>query len=256
MTTSSVPGIPCWIDMMSSDTGKSRAFYSQLFGWSAAEAAEEFGGYFMFMFGDVPVAGCMPQMPGENGPDAWTIYLAADDARRAVEVAQAVGSTIVAEPMDIADLGTTAVIIDPSGAPLGIWQANTFPGLINRAEVGAPTWFELHTRAYDTAVGFYRDVFGWDAHTMSDTPDFRYTTLGQAEAASAGIMDASAFPPDADTGWMVYIRVEDTDASVERVLALGGAVVSDPRDTPYGRLAEIADTTGCKTKLMGPNTAS
>ena len=51
------------------------------------------------------------------------------------------------------------------------------------AEPGAPAWFELHTRDYDTSVQFYKDVFGWDAKTMSDTPDFRYTTLGEGDNA-------------------------------------------------------------------------
>ena len=42
-----------------------------------------------------------------------------------------------------------------------------------RNEPGTAGWFELHTRDYDKTVAFYRDVFGWDAHTMSDTDDFR-----------------------------------------------------------------------------------
>jgi predicted enzyme related to lactoylglutathione lyase len=99
-------------------------------------------------------------------------------------------------------------------------------------------------------------VFGWDAHTMSDIPEFRYTTLGQDQAASAGIMDATGLPPGADTGWKVYIQVEDTDATVKQAQSLGGSVVSEPQDSPYGRLAEIADTTGCRIKLMGPNAGS
>jgi predicted enzyme related to lactoylglutathione lyase len=67
-------------------------------------------------------------------------------------------------------------------------------------------------------------------------------------------MDATGLPPGADTGWKVYIQVEDTDASLKLAQSLGGAVVSEPQDSPYGRLAEIADTTGCTIKLMGPNT--
>jgi predicted enzyme related to lactoylglutathione lyase len=242
--------------MMSSDTQKSRAFYTGLFGWTAAEESEEFGGYFMFLRGDMPVAGCMPQPPGYEAPEEWTVYLAADDARKTTEMAEANGCQVLAPPMDVADLGTTAVIVDPAGNRVGIWQTNTFPGIAVRGEVGTESWFECHSRDYDKVVGFYREVFGWDAHTMSDTPEFRYTTLGKNEAARAGMMDASAFPADADTGWKVYIQVEDTDATVKHARTLGGSVVSDPQDSPYGRLAEIADTTGCKIKVMGPNPGS
>ena len=31
-------GAPCWIDLMSSDTDKSRAFYGELLGWTARRA--------------------------------------------------------------------------------------------------------------------------------------------------------------------------------------------------------------------------
>ena len=60
-------------------------------------------------------------------------------------------------------------------------------------EPGTPAWFELHTRAYEQTVAFYRDVFGWDAHAMSDTHEFRYTTLGEGESQLAGIMDDSPY---------------------------------------------------------------
>jgi hypothetical protein len=89
---------------------------------------------------------------------------------------------------------------------------------------------------------------------MSDVPEFRYTTLGENETASAGIMDASSYASTSE--WGVYIQVEDTDASVAKAISLGGTQVQPPRDSPYGRLAEIADATGCRIKLMGPNTES
>jgi uncharacterized protein len=41
-------GAPCWIDLMTSDPHKSRAFYGQLFGWTSEEAGEEYGGYITF----------------------------------------------------------------------------------------------------------------------------------------------------------------------------------------------------------------
>ncbi|MDQ6614274.1 MAG: VOC family protein, partial [Actinomycetota bacterium] len=28
-------GAPCWVDLMTSDTERSRAFYCELFGWTA-----------------------------------------------------------------------------------------------------------------------------------------------------------------------------------------------------------------------------
>ena len=259
MAANEIPaGAPCWIDLLTSDADRARAFYTALFGWEAGEGSPEFGGYFMFLKDGAPVAGGMPTPPGVEAPDQWGIYLNVEDARKTVEVALTRGATRRAEPTDVADLGTSAVIADPGGAQIGLWQTNTFPGIaVSAQQPGAPAWFELFTRDYDTAVAFYKDVLGWDAHTMSDTPQFRYTTLGEGDDARAGIMDASGMVPEGVPGqWSVYIRTDDADATLARVTELGGSVVRPAEDTPYGRLAEAADPTGAQFKLMGPNVSS
>jgi predicted enzyme related to lactoylglutathione lyase len=112
-------------------------------------------------------------------------------------------------------------------------------------------WFELLTRDYDGSVAFYRTVFGWDAHTMSDTAELRYTTLGEGDDALAGIMDGTGnLPGGVPSHWAVYLGVEDTDKAVVRVEELGGTVTSPPLDSPYGRLASVTDPTGAAFHLM------
>ena len=55
-------GAPTWIDLTTSDVAARPRFYPELFGWTAEEPSEEFGGYFMFLPDGQPVAGCMPRM--------------------------------------------------------------------------------------------------------------------------------------------------------------------------------------------------
>ena len=246
-------GAPCWIDLMTSDTTRSRSFYADLFGWTPEAQSDEFGGYFMFTRNGVPVAGGMPAQ-ANSGPDVWSIYLASDDAQKTVERAAAGDAQIYAPPIAIADLGTMAVIADPSGATIGIWQPGTFAGLTALGEAGTASWFELQTRDYDRATGFYRDVFGWDTQTMSDTPDFRYTIDVNGEDQLAGIMDASSTLSDGVAShWSVYFGVDDTDAAVAKAISLGGAVVTAAADSPYGRLAELSDPTGAQFRIIAAN---
>ena len=94
------------------------------------------------------------------------------------------------EPMQVAENGSFAIIGDPGGAGIGAWQPDQVTGFEIWNEPGAPRWFELHLTAYDATVD-YRDVFGWNTNTYSDTPDFRYTTLRSGADDLAGIMDAS-----------------------------------------------------------------
>jgi uncharacterized protein len=245
-------GSPCWVDLWTSDVEGSRKFYAELFGWEAQAPSPEFGGYFMFTRNGVPTAGAMGDMGDMGADNSWKIYLATDDIAKTVEAAENDGAQIVSPPMDVADLGTQAVLVDPTGAQLGTWQPGTFPGFTVLNEHGAPSFFELHTRDHATAVAFYRSVFHWDTDAVGDSDEFRYTTMRDpsGEGELAGIMDASAFLPDGvPAHWSVYWAVDNADATIAKVKALGGSVVADAVDTPYGRLATVADPAGAQFKL-------
>jgi predicted enzyme related to lactoylglutathione lyase len=247
-------GAPCWVDLMSSDTNRSRDFYTQLLGWTAEAPNAEFGGYFNFQKDGVREAGCMASQPGEGPSDVWSVYLATDDAAKTVEVATAKGAQVIAPAMAVGDLGTMAVFLDPTGAAVGVWQPNQFGGFGAYGEPGTPGWFELSTRDYDKAVDFYREVFGLEVQVVSDTADFRYSTLNIGEEQVAGIMDAtSMLPPGAPPHWSVYFAVDDADAALARTTDLGGKVIRPAEDTPYGRLATAQDANGAIFLLVAPN---
>jgi len=236
---------------LTSDPDKSEAFYCSLFGWTAESTGEEYGGYVNFLKDRVRVAGSMKN-DGEAGlPDVWSIYLAVEDAAATTEAAVANGGGVILSAMQVMELGSMAVVSDPGGAAIGMWQSGLHKGFGVMAEPGTPGWFELHTRDYDGAVLFYEKVFGWDTHVASDEPGFRYTTLGQGEGQLAGIMDAGAFLPEGvPAHWAVYFAVADTDATLAQVQALGGSIVQPAETTPYGRLATATDPTGAMFKLV------
>ena len=117
--------------------------------------------------------------------------------------------------MAVADLGTQAVLIDPTGAHLGAWEPGTFPGFTVLGEHGAPSWFELLTRDYAAALDFYRSVFHWDIESVGDSDQFRYSVVKNpdAEGELAGIMDAAAFLPEGvPAHWSIYWEVDDPAA--------------------------------------------
>jgi predicted enzyme related to lactoylglutathione lyase len=95
-------------------------------------------------------------------------------------------------------------------------------------------------------------LFPWDTTAVGDSDEFRYTTIRDpsSEEELAGIMDATAWLPEGvPAHWSIYWQVDDADATVATVKDLGGSLVADAEDTPYGRLATVADPAGAQFKL-------
>lgn len=245
-TRTAVPdGAPIWLDLASSDVAASRAFYGELFGWTSEEPDPELGGYLNFSRGDERVAGCMPAMDGAP-TDVWTAHLATSDVEKTCEQVLAAGGAIYAAAMDVRDLGRLAVVADPSGAAVGLWQPGTHRGLLTLSEPGHAAWFELHTRDHAGSLAFYGEVFGWRSELMADTDEFRYAVAsvdGEEVAGVQQITDGSA------PHWTMAFQVPDVDASQQQAVELGASLVGGPGDSPYGRLAWLTDPTGAALTL-------
>ncbi|MGI8576837.1 MAG: hypothetical protein ACR2KG_02745 [Nocardioidaceae bacterium] len=63
-------------------------------------------------------------------------------------------------------------------------------------------------------------------------------------------MDATAFLPEgAAASWSIYFGVEDTDIAIANAEDLGGSVILPPQHSPFGRLAQVADSSGAPFKI-------
>jgi predicted enzyme related to lactoylglutathione lyase len=247
------PGTPSWVDLGSPDLDASVEFYGALFDWDVPESenAEQTGGYRQAMRSDKPVGGMMPLMQ-EGQPPAWTTYISVDDADAIAAAVKDAGGTVMAEPMEVLDLGTMAIFADPTGAVFGIWQPGTFAGagLVN--EPGAIAWNELNTRDLAGAKEFYGAVFGWtfDDQDMGDAGT--YTTIVLGERPVGGILDMAArgVPEEIPAHWQVYFGVEDTDATIEAAKQAGGGVMLEPVDIPAGRFSILTDPHGASFAVI------
>jgi predicted enzyme related to lactoylglutathione lyase len=251
--TSYRPGTPSWVDHGSPDLDASIEFYGALFDWDVPESenAEQTGGYRQAMKGGKPVSGMMPLMQ-EGQPPAWTTYISVEDADATAAAVRAAGGTVLAEPMDVMDLGRMAIFADPAGAVFGIWQPGTFVGAGVVNEPGALAWNELNTRDPEAAKAFYGDVFGWDFEDNDMGEMGTYISIKLGDAPVGGMLDMAArgVPEEVPAHWQVYFAVDDTDAAVDQAKQGGGSVMVEPIDIPAGRFAILIDPHGASFAVI------
>jgi predicted enzyme related to lactoylglutathione lyase len=249
-TTPFAPGRPCWVDLFTSDPGRSAAFYSAVLGWEVTELGEELGGYTFARAGGEVVAGLMRNTGDSGSPDTWSTYLATADVEATVARATAAGATVLAPPMPLGTLGSTAVVVDPAGAVVGLWEAREHPGFTRYGEPGSVVWDEVHSKSFGASRDFYAAVFGWRYAVTGDSDDFRYLTAEVDGEEVAGIMDSARFLPDeVPSHWAVYFGVDDADAAERTAVEHGATVLMSAEDTPFGRIADLLDPTGAPFKL-------
>jgi predicted enzyme related to lactoylglutathione lyase len=242
-------GTPCWVDVSVDDLPKAIAFYSGLFGWDIEVGPPEAGGYALAHLDGRLAAGIGPKMGDPAAPSAWTTYLATEDADVTADKIKGAGGQLPMPPMDVMEEGRMAIAFDPAGAAFGLWQAGRTNGVAVANEPGSLCWNEQLSADFEGSKAFYRDVFGYEYDDMSGE-GFRYATLKVDGNVVGGI---GGLPPEIPRpGWRAYFAVTDTDAAVARVTELGGTVAQPAADTPFGRMATVADDHGAVFLLITP----
>jgi uncharacterized protein len=255
--TTYAPGIPCWVDLATPDLDGSVDFYGSVLGWDVPESenAEQTGGYRIATSRSKSAAGMMPMMQ-EGQPPAWTTYVSVDDADAAAEKVKGAGGQVLAEPMDVMDLGRMAVFADPAGAVFGVWQPASFTGAEVVNEPGALSWNEVNTRDPDATKAFYGAVFGWGFNDVDMGEAGTYTTLrhpdrGEDEESIGGLLDMRGQVPDeVPPHWLTYFTVDDLDAAIETAKEKGGGPMFGPLELPNGKLAILHDPHGARVGLF------
>jgi predicted enzyme related to lactoylglutathione lyase len=242
-------GTPNWVDLTSPDVATSVDFYQALFGWDVVDTGPETGHYRMCLLHNREAAGLGPAQ-GDQAPPVWTTYLAVDDADKICEAVAANGGTVVMAPMAVADQGRMAIVQDPTGAYLGVWQAESMIGMSIFNEPGAVVWNEQLSRDPDRAREFYGAVFGLTFVQMEGEAYWTFTPPGaQGSVGGLGALQAGV-PDDVPAHWMTYFMVESVDDTVATAEGAGGAVAQPGFDTSFGRMAVLVDPTGAMFSVM------
>lgn len=242
-------GAPGWVDLASSELGEVREFYTGLFGWRWLQRPDNN----IAMIDKTPVAGLLPP-ESDFIPTAWTVYLECGTVRGSCEKVRALGGKVIVPPTATPGDETFLVAEDPTGAIVGLWEAPPH-GRFGRDHAGMLCWAELHTRDGSTADPFYAELFGYRQEQIGQPGDgFDYTVWYVDEQPTVGRFETSlSLPENVPAHWLLYFQVnpdQSTDSAVERVQELGGKLVREPSDSPYGRMAMVQDVVGADFAII------
>ena len=117
---------------------------------------------------------------------------------------------------------------------------------------------------YDVAIAFFVDVLGFSlvedsASTTNDGRPKRWVvvrppnaTTGLLLARADGVVQEAAIGHQVAGRVGFFLRVDDFEATLARLVTARVEIVSPPRDEPYGRVAVFQDLVGNRWDLLGP----
>jgi len=243
-----------WVDLAASDLDAARDFYAGLLGWTYFNDGET--PYWMCMVGEHPVAGMMALTP-EMGdmPPVWSTYVVVEDAQATIDAATAAGGTVFQPPFDIPDGSKIAVIGDPAGAAICLFEGLADNGMKLRDEVGASCWYDCQSRDAAAAIEFYKTVFGWTANTLD--MGMPYTVFSLDGEQTCGIMQMpEEVPAEVPSHWVVNFVVADSDQAASYATANGATITVPPMDTPFGRSVGFLDPWGAPVMVIDRSQAT
>jgi predicted enzyme related to lactoylglutathione lyase len=236
-----------WYDLMTSDVGAARSFYSEVIGWKSTKWNQ--GDYEMWTAGEQPIGGIMP-LPAEakkmGAPPHWLAYIETDDVDATAKKAEKLGGRVYQPPTDIPTVGRYAVLADPQGAAFAVWKPLT-PEADKPHKAGFFSWHELNTTDYQAAWKFYSELFGWkNTSSMDMGPEMgAYWMFGLDTEKSIGGMSNVARQMKMPPHWLYYVTVDDIDATVARIQQKGGKILNGPMDIPGNdKIAQCMDPQG------------
>lgn len=126
----SVPGAIVWFDLTVPQADAVRDFYSAVVGWQAQPV--DMGGYDDFNMlppgSEIPAAGiCYARGVNADLPPQWLLYVVVADLDASLTACEAGGGRVVAGPKDGGDGSRLAVIADPAGAVIALYQVGDPP---------------------------------------------------------------------------------------------------------------------------------
>jgi predicted enzyme related to lactoylglutathione lyase len=228
--TSYPHGTFSWVDLATTDQQGVKPFYERLFGWEYEDMpAGEGVVYTMARLDGQNVGAISPLQEDERAqgiPPHWNSYITVDDVDAVAGRVEELGGRLYVPPFDVLDVGRMAVLADPTGAVVCLWQPRRHIGAGVVNVPGALSWNELATRDPQAAQDFYSALLGWEFSPSEQSAGPPYWMVKNGDRWNAGMRELGAdAPAGVPAHWLVYFAVASAADAVEKASGAGGQVI-------------------------------
>ena len=246
------PGAFCWIELGTTDAAAAGRFYARVFDYGTETVdMGDMGSYTLLRLDGNDLAGAFDLSEEQRQDGArpnWLSFVRVTDVRDTVRRAGELGASVLTDASEVPDVGHIAILKDPTGAALGLFEAGAHSGATpsdNRP--GSFCWNELATRDPESARRFYGELFGWSA----DTSDPVYTMFLNDGRLAGGMLEISEQMGDMAPSWMVYFATADCDETVAAAQREGATVLVPPAEiSDAGRFSVLLDPQGARFAVI------
>jgi len=193
-----------------------------------------------------------------GAPPYWQANVIVQNIDESVAKVKQLGGNVY-HTETVPTVGKLAVIADPQGAVLALFQPDSDMAEHDNTKDGEFSWHELYTTDHVAALEFYKQICGWEKLGELDMgPMGTYLLWGRNGKQLGGMMtmpasmklpDGKPVPPN----WCYYVTTSDLDAALGRAKAKGAKVLNGPMEVPGGqRIVQLMDPQGAAFALVTP----
>ena len=110
------------LELNTTDLDQAKAFYAGLFQWKMEDMDMGAGGTYVIIKPETGPGGGMMKHPVPGAPSSWLAYVDVENVQAATEKAKSLGAQVMKDVTEVPERGWFTVILDPTGAPLALWQ--------------------------------------------------------------------------------------------------------------------------------------
>ena len=112
------------VELNTTDVAQAKDFYGKLFEWTLEDIPMGDSSYTLIKVGKGTGGGIMKH-PVPGASSSWLAYVEVADIHAATKKAASLGATVMRDVTEVMNMGWLSIIVDPTGAALGLWQSKT-----------------------------------------------------------------------------------------------------------------------------------